>query len=66
MCGRGQDWTSQRIREFVVRLSPINIRSYTHPQKVSPAGLPKHELNKDNRHVKENKETMMSQPYTKN
>lgn len=39
------DYKSQKIGEFVVRLSPSNARSYSH--KVSPAGLVKRELSKD-------------------
>ena len=35
----------QKLEELAVRLSPRNVRSYTH--KTSPTWLPKHELSKD-------------------
>lgn len=53
----------QRIRDFTVRLSTINVRSYNH--KVSPTRLLKHELSKDDisRHAKVGKAHKASTPH---
>lgn len=55
-CRRRKIVKGQRIRDFAVRLSTINVRSYTH--KVSPTWLPKHELNREdsNKHANVDRE----------
>lgn len=63
-----RDCKSQEIKEFAVCCEivlPSSVRSYTY--KVSPAWLPKPELNKGNiyRHTTVDRERSRPQPYTK-